>query len=231
MFDATANPASMSTTAWSKPPEKDSSMSLRLSVLISLLALFAAGCGQTRSIAVTGLVFDLSGAPVQGVSITAIGDGARSEGAVSGADGRFELIVDRDRSGVVLPVSGVYVDPVLVRADRGDLLGFSAAPALSTAQRAHGPALVILLEQDSVIAETECVASVQSQSYALSLARLLAPPPDWLAAMRDSGATAGLYDQMRAEIGGASRRCSLTEEVWRPAYAAIDSALDPYGPD
>lgn len=200
----------------------------RLTALTALVAIFIAGCSQTRSVAVGGVVLDLSGAPAGGAEIRAAGERAASGTVTSGSDGRFELTVDRSRSSVVLPVSGVYVDPVSLTASRSGVIAFSAAPALSISETAEGPAVLILLPIDSVLGEAGCVSDTPREAYALALAARLDEPRPWLSELRESGATEGLHQMLRADISSAARRCNLPEPSWRAAFEAVDIALDPY---
>lgn len=199
----------------------------RLALIAGLTATLVAGCSQTRSVAVSGVVLDLSGAPASGAQITAAGDRARSQTAFSGEDGQFDLVVERTRSGVVLPASGVYVDPVAVAARTSDAMAYSAASALSTSQVADGPAILILLPSDTVFSQAGCVSDAPQEAYAFALAARLGEDQAWLAPLRRSGATAGLHQQVRADIGAAVRRCNLPQTAWRSAYDAVDAALDP----
>ena len=176
----------------------------RLALIAGLTATLVAGCSQTRSVAVSGVVLDLSGAPASGAQITAAGDRARSQTAFSGEDGQFDLVVERTRSGVVLPAS-----------------------ALSTSQVADGPAILILLPSDTVFSQAGCVSDAPQEAYAFALAARLGEDQAWLAPLRRSGATAGLHQQVRADIGAAVRRCNLPQTAWRSAYDAVDAALDP----
>jgi len=201
---------------------------IRFCVLACLAAILMTGCSQTRSVTVSGVVLDLSGAPAAGAEIRAAGDRARSGVVASGPEGRFDITVERARSGVVLPASGVYVDPVSLTASTSHALAYSAAPALSVSETADGPAVLILLPVDSVFSEAGCLSDAPREAYALALAARLDQPRPWLSDLRDSGATEGLHQQLRADIGAAARRCSLPETRWRPAYDAVDAALDPY---
>lgn len=200
---------------------------IRFCVLASLAAVLMTGCSQTRSVTVNGVVLDLAGAPAAGAEIRAAGDRARSGVVESGPDGRFDITVERSRSGVVLPASGVYVDPVALTASTSDAMAYSAAPALSVSETADGPAVLILLPSDSVFSEAGCLSDAPREAYALALAARLEEPRPWLSDLRDSGATEGLHQQLRADIGAAARRCSLPETRWQPAYDAVDAALDP----
>lgn len=201
---------------------------IRFCVLASLAVVLIAGCSQTRSVTVSGVVLDLSGTPTAGAEIAATGDRARSSAVSSGLDGRFDITVERSRSGVVLPASGVYVDPVYLTARIPGAIAFSAAPALSVSETADGPAVLILLPEDAVFSEAGCVSDSPRESYALALAARLEEPRAWLSGLRESGATEGLHQQLRADIGAAARRCSLPDSLWSPAYDSVDAALDPY---
>lgn len=201
---------------------------IRFGVLAGLAAVLIAGCSQTRSVTVTGVVLDLSGAPAAGAEIRAAGDRASSGVVASGSDGRFHITVERSRSGVVLPASGVYVDPVSLTARIPGAIAFSAAPALSVSETADGPAVLILLPEDAVFSEAGCVSDSPREAYALALAARLEEPRPWLSDLRESGATEGLHQQLRADIGAAARRCSLPDSLWSPAYDVVDAALDPH---
>ena len=198
-----------------------------LAIACAVAGLSAGACETTRTVRVDGLVLDLSGAPVAGAEIRASRQTARGQ-AASGADGRFSLVVERDRSGVVLPASGVYVDPVAVSAATPDAVAFSAAPALSVSRAAEGPAVLILLPAAAVPGQAGCLSQSPSEAYALALAERLNAQRPWLSDLRDGGATQGLHQKLRADIAAAARRCGLPEARRRSADEAVDAALDPF---
>jgi hypothetical protein len=201
---------------------------IRLSSIIWLAACLVSGCSETRSVAVSGWVVDLSGAPAAGAQVSAVGDDDRSLTVTSDAQGRFDLMVDRTRSSVVLPASGVYVDPVVLTARTSNATAYSSAPALSISDRAEGPALLILIPTETALSDDACLAAPPRGAYALALANAVQNAPAWLSSLKDTGATEGLHQQARADIGAAARTCALSQAEWRGAYEALDAALDPY---
>ncbi len=195
-------------------------------VIAGLALLAVAACSETRSTTTEGLVVGLDGHPVANAEVHASAP-QTSPTVQTEAEGRFTLTVEREFSSVPLPASGVFVAPVEVEARAGDRVAFSSASALSTADRTHSDAILILVPEATLRFAPECDAMDPTGRYAFALADQLDPNASWLASLRQGEDLYPLHQRLRGAVAQATRACGLGSEDWQSAYDALDAALEP----
>lgn len=198
-----------------------------LTLIVTTMAAGLGACSETRSVTASGVVLDLTGAPVPDAEVFATSPQS-SQTVQSGADGRFNLVAAREYSGVVLPASGVFLDPVYITAQDAGRIAYSAANALSTSEEAHSEAVLILVSTQQVETSHACEAMEPVGRYAFTLSAELDADAAWLDTLRRREDTAALHDLLSGAVVRAARACNLSEDQWQTAQDRLADALDPY---
>lgn len=192
-------------------------MKARLVFVLTSLVLAASlsACATTRTLEVSGLVIDLEGEPVSGVSVEAASPNASGR-TVSETDGQFTLEVTRRYTSAILPASGVFLDPVQLTVGDGEGdYGLGVATALNVDEVAQNRAITVVVPLITIIPIEALCADMPTQAqYAFALAEnsaALEGSPR-LRAYRDAGETEALLEELRANVRRAASDCALNSD-------------------